>query len=129
MRRCEALKGDGRRCQARAMDGYQWCYSHRPDLADERKRNASRGGRTGGRGRSGGDEVVEAKKYTRGIIAKLLRGEIGRGDATAAFMGINTLARLIDLERKIREQDELEDRIAELERIAGPEKGGRTWGA
>ena len=128
-RRCEALKGDGSRCQARAMDGYQWCYSHRPDLADERKRNASRGGRTGGRGRSGGDEVAQAKKEIRGVLGGILKGKIPRGTGSVLFMGFNVLLRAIEVERKIREQDELEDRIAELERIAGPDKGGRTWGA
>ncbi len=45
-------------------------------------------------------------------------------------MGINTLARLIELERKIREQDELEQRIAELESYAGEatENRSRSWG-
>lgn len=111
------------------MDGYQWCYSHRPDLADERKRNASRGGRTGGRGRSGGDEVAQAKKEIRGVLGGVLKGTIHRSTGSVLFQGFNTQLRAIEVERKIREQDELEDRIAELERIAGPDKGGRTWGA
>jgi hypothetical protein len=35
--------------------------------------------------------------------------------ATACFMGLNTLARLVELERRIRETDELEARIEALE--------------
>jgi hypothetical protein len=34
------------------MKGYPTCYGHRPDLAEERRRNASKGGKRGGRGRS-----------------------------------------------------------------------------
>jgi len=49
MKRCEAQKGDGSRCQGKAMEDYRWCYAHRPDLANERRRDASRGGKRGGR--------------------------------------------------------------------------------
>lgn len=126
--RCAFIKAGGERCKGIATAGATYCYAHDPTRAAERARNASKGGRTGGNGRGGGDEVVEAKKYTRGIIAKLLSGAIDRGDATAAFMGLNTLARYIDLERKIHEQDELEERLAEVERIAAQHDGrGRTW--
>jgi hypothetical protein len=63
------------------------------------------------------------------VLGGILKGKIPRGTGSVLFMGFNVLLRAIEVERKIREQDELEDRIAELERIAGPDKGGRTWGA
>jgi hypothetical protein len=122
MRRCEALKGDGSRCQARAMEGYQWCYSHRPDLAEERKRNARRGGQTGGRGRGARGEIDTAKSYVKGLVSQLIKGEVDRGLAQAAFAGLHVLARLIELERRIKETDELEERIEALERLE------TTWG-
>ncbi len=130
MRRCEALKGDGSRCQAGAMAGHPWCYNHRPDLAEQRRQNASRGGKTGGRGRGGLSETEDAKKYVRGLIARLLRDEVERGTAAVVFQGINTLARLIELERRIREQDEIEERLAALEELQpeGNTGGGyRAW--
>jgi hypothetical protein len=40
---------------------------------------------------------------------------VGRDVATAAFMGLNTLGRFIELERKIREQEEIIERIELLE--------------
>ena len=40
---------------------------------------------------------------------------------------INTRLRAIELERKIREAEEIEDRISRLEEIA--KNGGRRWGA
>jgi hypothetical protein len=50
---CAAIKPDGARCKARAMKGSQWCFNHHPDYSQERQRNASKGGRRGGRGRPG----------------------------------------------------------------------------
>ena len=52
MHRCAAIKANGERCKADAMSGAEWCYSHHPDRAEQRSRNASRGGKSGGRGRS-----------------------------------------------------------------------------
>jgi hypothetical protein len=115
-RRCEALKGDGSRCQARALEGSNWCYGHDPSRAEERSANARRGGRAGGRGRGGLDDTQQAIKHTKSLVARLLSGDVQREAATAAFMGLHVLARYIELERKIHAEDELEARIAVLER-------------
>jgi hypothetical protein len=50
--------------------------------------------------------------------------------ATAAFMGLGTLARYIELERKIREQDEVLERLEALEALEEQpgNRGGRAWG-
>jgi hypothetical protein len=98
------------------MEGYQWCYSHRPDLAEQRKANARRGGRAGGRGRSSLDETEQAKKYIKGLVSQLLKGQVRREIANSCFTGLNVLARYVELERRIHEQDELEQRIEALER-------------
>lgn len=42
---------------------------------------------------------------------------------------INTRLRAVEIERKIRETEELEERLAQLEEAAGAQKGGRKWGA
>ena len=44
---CAAIKPDGVRCRARAMKGYAYCFNHRPEFADERRLNASKGGKQG----------------------------------------------------------------------------------
>jgi hypothetical protein len=115
MKRCEALKGDGTRCQGKAMEGFQWCYSHRPDLAEERRRNARRGGKTGGRGRTHTDEATDAKRIIRGLIAKLLRDEVEPLVANSIFTGLNVMARYVEVGLKIREQEELVERMEALE--------------
>ena len=80
-------------------------------------------------GAGGGlSETGDAKKYVRGLIGRLLIGQAERGTAAVVFQGINTLARLIELERRIREQDEIEEQLAALEEQQ-PENtgGGRAW--
>jgi len=48
--------------------------------------------------------------------------------AAVASQVLNVYLRAIEVERKIREADEIEDRISRLEEIA-KNGGGRRWGA
>jgi hypothetical protein len=80
---CAAIKPDGVRCKARAMQGSQWCFNHHPAHSDERRRNASKGGRSGGRGRP-------AKSGTEGVqdikdLLKRLR-LVGPGEPVKNFV-------------------------------------------
>jgi hypothetical protein len=128
MKPCAAITRDGTRCKRQAIEGYEHCYSHRPDLAEERKANARAGGRAGGRGRAAPlDDATEARSYTKGLISRLLKGDLSRDVAAVAFQGINTLMRVLEQERRIRDSDELEARIAALERRQRVEQN--TWRA
>ena len=116
MKRCAALAKGGGRCQRIASDGSGYCYSHDPARAEQRRRNAKRAGQAGDRGRPGGlSETTEAKRYIRALVGKLLKGEIARETATACFMGLNVLARYIELERRLIEQEEIISRMEALE--------------
>jgi hypothetical protein len=126
-RRCEALKGDGSRCQARALEGSTWCYGHDPARAQQRSANARRGGRTGGRGRGGLDDTAQAIRHTKGLVGRLMSGDVERGVATGCFMGLNTLARLLELQRSLHETQELEVRIESLEQRARIEQQRTSW--
>lgn len=126
--RCSAITKGGSRCRLEATHG-SYCWNHAPEFAEARKQRARKGGARGGNGRSSGlSETAEAKRWIRGLVAKLLRGEMERDTATAAFMGLNVLARYIDLEAKIRAQDEILERIEALEAASGATEGGyRAW--
>src|SRR5918997_464777 len=113
MPQCAGIKRDSGRCTAIVAPSETYCYHHAPERAEERKRNASRGGRSKG----GGSEIADLKAQLRKLAADVLSGEVGRGEAIAVNQIINTRARLIDLERKIREQEELEARLEALEDV------------
>jgi hypothetical protein len=130
MVRCAYIKPGGDRCGATAMKGFDTCYGHREDLAEERKRNASKGGRSGGRGRPGATpEIQEIKTLLKDLTDRVLRVEMGSGVAAVANQLINTRLRAVEVERKIKETEELEVRIEELEQVPEGQKGGRKWGA
>jgi hypothetical protein len=113
MPQCAGIKRDGGRCTVIVAPSETYCYHHAPERAEERKRNASRGGKSKG----GGSEIADLKAQLRKLAADVLSGEVGRGEAIAVNQIINTRARLIDLERKIREQEELEARLEALEDV------------
>ena len=128
MARCARIKADGQRCKADAMPGVEWCYSHDPERAEQRRRNASKGGRSGGRGRGSG-EITALKAQLAEMVETVLSGVVSTAPYAVANQLINTRLRAIEIERKAKETDELEARLEELERAAGEQpKGGKRWG-
>ncbi|HEV8045894.1 MAG TPA: hypothetical protein VGP38_11975, partial [Rubrobacter sp.] len=88
---------------------------------EERKRNASRAGR-----RAGGRDIRDLKRRISDVVDAVLEGSQDRGRAAVAIQGFNALRGVLELERKVRELDELEARIEELEQA---QKGGGRWSA
>ncbi len=130
MARCAGIKRDGGRCAA-IVDG-SYCYQHDPARAEERRRNASRAARR----KPSSKELAGIKALLEDLTDRVLGKEgmepIATGAAAVVNQLINTRLRAIDLERKIREADELEERLEALERAVeasaearGGEKG--TW--
>jgi hypothetical protein len=69
----------------------------------------------GGRSK-GNTEIAHLKKQLRELAEGVLSGKVERADAVVNQI-LNTRARLIELERKIREQEELEGRLKALESV------------
>ena len=120
MPRCAGVKRDGGRCTAIVAPPDTHCYQHDPKRAQERKRNASRGGRSKG---SGG-EISDLKAQLKSLAADVLSGEVGRGEAAVVNQILNTRARLLEIERKIKETEELEARLEALESVLKGRKVG-----
>ncbi len=112
MRQCAAIKPDGARCERIATAQQNYCYSHDPARQAERKRNAARGGKAKASG-----EIPELKAQLRKLASDVLSGEVDRGAAAVVNQILNTRARLIELERKFREQEELTERLEALEDV------------
>jgi hypothetical protein len=126
MQRCAFTKADGSPCRGTATGGAAYCYAHDPDRAEERKANARRGGKAGGNGRPGTGELADLKARILATVEGVLDGTVDRGRAAVAVQGYNALRAALELERKIRETEELAQRIEALEQ-ADTETGGRTW--
>jgi hypothetical protein len=86
------------------------CYLHSPERAEERRRNTSRAARA----KASNGETKKLKTEIREIIADVKAGTRDRNDATAIFQGYRVLKDLIELERRVKETDELAREISEL---------------
>jgi hypothetical protein len=119
MPQCAGIKRDGGRCTVVVGPGQTHCYAHDPRRAEERKRNASRGGKS-----KGNSEISDLKGQLRKLAADVLSGEVGRSEAAVVNQILNTRLRAIELERKIREQEELEARLEALEEVLSQRRTG-----
>jgi hypothetical protein len=122
MARCAGTTRDGRQCTAIVKPPQAYCYQHDPARSEERRRNASRAGKS-----VGGREIRHLKKRISLVIEAVLEGSQDRGRAAVAIQGFNALKSVLELERRIKETEELEARIELLEQTQ--EGGGRAWGA
>jgi hypothetical protein len=116
MATCAAIKADGTECEARAMKGSKWCFNHSPDYSEQRRRNASKGGRAGGKGRPGAsDEISWLRRKLKDVVEGVLTGNMDRSRAAVAVQALNALRGLLETEHRIMEAQEFEERIAVLE--------------
>ena len=126
MNKCTAITRGGTRCQGIAIDSSGLCYSHHPDKAEARRRRASKGGRRGGRGRPVA-ELASLRDENADIRRRLLDGELLPGVAAVAVQSINTDIRAVGAVLKAKEQEELEQRLEELEQHL--QTRSNPWGA
>lgn len=126
--RCSAIKSGGERCRLEATHG-SYCWSHAPETADERRRRARRGGKSGGRGRPQA-ELADIKGRLSDLADQVLAGEVDRSDAAVAGQLLNTVIRAVGIELKVKEQQDLIERLEELERLTEDQakQGRRGYG-
>ena len=123
MPRCVGFKPTGEQCTRIVGTSQSYCYAHDPSCSEQRREAASKAARS-----KTDVEIGTIKRELKEAIERVLEGSIDKGRGSVAFQGYGVLIRAIELERKIREQEELVERIETLERTQGKPKGGR-WGA
>ena len=112
MPRCDAIKRDGSRCTVVVGPGQSHCYQHDPKRADDRRRNASKGGRS-----KDNLKLAKLDRQLEDLAADALEGKVERGVAAVVNQIVNTRVRLLEVERKIKETEELETRLEALEDV------------
>lgn len=121
--RCSAITRGGERCKLDATNG-SYCWSHALENAEARKRRGRRGGKA-----RGASELSEVKREIRTVISDVLEGRVERGVGAVVFQGYNTLLKAVEVDRRIREEEELLARIEQLEQTQEQQEGGRRWQA
>ena len=109
---CTATKRDGGPCTLPANGPHGLCRAHDPKNAERRRKGASRGGRA-----KASRELPAIKSLLADLTERVLSGELETGRAAVANQLVNTRLRAIEQERKIRETEELEERLEALEGV------------
>jgi hypothetical protein len=124
--RCSHTYANSSRCRRIVSAEQEYCYSHDPQRASERKRNAARGGRAKASGELG---RVKARLHTLADMVE--EGQMDRADAAVISQIWGTYLRAVSVELKAREQMELIERLEMLEGSlqanAAHNNGGNRW--
>jgi hypothetical protein len=122
--RCSHTYGDSSQCRRIVSAEQEYCYSHDPQRASERKRNAARGGRAKASGELG---RVKARLHTLADMVE--QGQMDRADAAVISQIWGTYLRAVSVELKAREQLQITERLEQLEEDLGHKGGSSRWGA
>ena len=128
MGRCSGITRTGTACKGIPIDGSQWCYVHHPDHAEERRRHGSKGGKRGGRGRPT-TELARLRDRFEELADKVLEGSVERADGAVAGQLLNGARACVRDLLAAREQEEIVERLEELEEGLRHRDGGFGRGA
>ena len=111
MAECIALRTDGSKCRAQALRGGDFCFFHDPDSRTSMIEAARRGGAR--RAVELPESAPLTPERTRAILAGVVEATAsGAMDSGTA----RTIGYLLQIEARIREGSELEQRVMALER-------------
>jgi hypothetical protein len=109
---CRATKANGEPCRLAANGPHGYCWAHDPANAEQRSRMASKAARS-----KPSRELIRLKAQLVDLTKDVLAGEIETGRAAVANQLINTRLRAIEVERRVKEAEELEERLEAIEGV------------
>ena len=109
---CRATKANGEPCRAPATGPHGYCWAHDPANAEQRSRMASKAAKS-----KPSRELIRLKAQLVDLTKDVLAGNLETGRAAVANQLINTRLRAIEMERKLKEAEELEERLEAVERV------------
>ena len=122
--RCSGITRSGTRC-GRSVEGPNgMCWLHDPTRSEERRRAASRAGKA-----KPNRELVDIKARLSDLADDVLAGRVDKGSAAVAGQLLGTVIRAVSVELKVKEAEDSERRLEELEehyeRQQAAQGGGR----
>jgi hypothetical protein len=121
--RCAGIRPDGSQCERVITSEATYCYSHDPARKEQRKKAATKAGSTPWK-----PELRAAKNTLKKLAQDVLDGKVNRADGSVVAQIYGVLCRYIEAERRIKETEELQARLEELEELAEQQKGGGSRG-
>jgi hypothetical protein len=111
---CSGIKRDGGRCKAQAIQDSTYCFNHHPDYESQRKSAKSRGGRRGGRGRPQ-NEIARISARIEELAEDVVAGRLEKGRGAVGGQLLNYVLNGLRIGLQAREQEQLEERIEQIE--------------
>jgi hypothetical protein len=121
-RPCAGLRKDGSPCAANVELPQEYCWWHDPANAEQRSRSASKAAKA-----KGTNELAEVKHMLRQLADAVLAGRVDRADGSVVAQILGVWLRGIEQERKSKETEEFEQRLAQLKEHQQQEGGNRWW--
>ena len=121
MAKCTFTKRNGDECRGVAVGPLGGCYQHDPSYELDRKRDAQRNGKRGGRGRPnpGTADLHRLQSRFEALAEQVLAGTVDRADAAVAAQCLNGARSCIAASAKLREIENFEKRLDALEKRRG----------
>lgn len=118
---CTAKKDDGSPCERIVGASQTLCFSHDPEQAATRSKNASVAGRAKA---TDAPELREIKRVLRKLFADLERGAIDPKLGSTLVSVANSQMRAVSLEAELTHHAELGRKLAKIEEM---DKAARRW--
>jgi hypothetical protein len=127
MAQCAGTKRNGERCTASVEAPLALCWWHDGSNAEQRRRAASKGGK------SRPNRITkELHSLLESLTEQVVAGDLEPYRASVAGQLVGVRLRLLEYERRVKEQDELVGRLEALEEQITAEKNSESrrsaWG-
>jgi hypothetical protein len=109
MKQCSATTAKGERCTLPAKGSHGLCWTHAPENAAKRRRNASKAAAA-----KADKEIRETKAEIRDLVRLVREEDFDVSKANAMNRLFQTMLQYIIVERGIYREDDLAQRIREL---------------
>jgi hypothetical protein len=110
MNQCSATKANGARCTLPAKGSQEFCWSHAPENAAKRRRNASKAATA-----KADKEIRQTKAEIRELVRMVREEDFDVSKANTINRLYQTLLQYIVVERGVYREDDLARRIKELQ--------------
>ena len=117
MAECATSTRNGRPCKGLVREGSDYCPAHDPARADARRKAASKAARS-----KPGGEISALKEQLKTLADDVLARRVDPKAGAVVTQIANAYTRLLELEKKYKEYEEIEARIVALE-----EEERRIW--
>ena len=109
-RQCPTPKRNGDRCRGNVPEGKFFCWFHDPANTDKRRRVASKGGKS-----KRSQLSKDLHSLLEDLTERVISGDLEPYPASVAGQLTGVRLRLLEHERKVKETEELEQRLIGLE--------------